>query len=59
MTKDKMVKLVKYQVELKEKISGVVPPKHTGHPETYKKFLQHELKMVTNALDAAKLVEVK
>lgn len=59
MTKDKMVKLVKYQVELKDKLSGAVPPKHTGHPETYKKFLQHELKMVTSALDAAKLTDVK
>ena len=51
MAKDKMSNLVTYQQELKYKLTGPVPTKHTNHPETYKAFLKNELRIVESKLD--------
>lgn len=56
MTKDKLIKLTKYQSEIKDKLSSTsVPEKHKGHPESYKGFLKNELRLVTNQIEAGKL----
>lgn len=59
MTKQKLTNLLKYQDELKNKLSSVlVPAKHVGHPESYKLYLTNELRAVTATLDAAKLESI-
>lgn len=54
MAKDKMSNLVTYQQELKYKLTGPVPTKHTNHPETYKAFLKNELRIVEAKIEQLK-----
>jgi len=54
MAKDKLSNLVTYQQELKYKLTGPVPSKHTNHPETYKAFLKNELRIVESKIEQLK-----
>lgn len=55
LTKEKLANLVKYQSQLKDRLSAPTPEKHIGHPKTYKQFLERELKTVTSQLEAHRL----
>jgi len=55
MAKDKMFNLVTYQSELKSKLTSAVSEKHKNNPETYKAFLNNELRIVNNKIEALKL----
>lgn len=55
MSKDKVNKLQKYADDIKSRLSSAVPEKHKNHPDTYKRFLDNELKTVTSQLDRLKL----
>lgn len=59
MTKNKLMKLIKYQSDLKDKITLGVPHAKRGTPATHKEFLANELRMVTLQIDAAKEIGVK
>lgn len=59
MTKEKVVSLNKYVQDIKNRLTSPVPPKHSGHPDTYKRFLENELKSVISRLEAAKLEGTK
>ncbi len=60
MTKEKIVSLTKYQVQLKEKLSATTfPAKHKSRPLQYTQYLANELATVTRQLDDAKLEGVK
>lgn len=60
MTKDSLIKLVKYQTDVKLKLQSVtLPAKHANRPDSYKQFLERELKKVTTKIDTAQLTEVK
>lgn len=54
MTKEKMNSLIKYAQDLKNRLQSPVPPKHEGHPESYKAFLTNELVSVERSLEKAK-----
>lgn len=55
MAKDKLSNLVTYQQELKYKLSSSqVSSKHKDHPETYKAFLDNELRIVNNKIQQLK-----
>ena len=55
MTKEKLISLNKYVSDLQNRLSSPVPAKHKDHPETYKDFLKHEIKMVTDKLEQVRL----
>lgn len=57
MTKEKSEKLVKYQQDLKNRLTNSIPIKHKDHPTTYKQFLTRELEYVTNQLKEEVLVK--
>jgi hypothetical protein len=55
MTKEKLVSLTKYVLDLKAKLETAVPEKHKNNPTTYHNFLRNEIRMTTIKLEAAKL----
>lgn len=56
MTKDKLNKLIKYQSELKDKLTNPIPEKHKDNPASYKAFLNNELRLVTSKIEQGKLL---
>jgi len=59
MKKEKIVSLEKYLDHLKSRLKDEVPPKHKKHPNTFKQFLNNEIRIVSAALEKAKLESVK
>ncbi len=59
MSKEKIVSLNKYLGGLKERLISPTPVKHLGNPDTYRQFLEREIRAVQLKLDAAKLEGVK
>ena len=55
MTKEKMKSLKKYLGQLKDRKSGGIPDKHKDHPKTFHDFLDHEISMVKEKIEAAEL----
>jgi hypothetical protein len=56
MKLEKEKALKKYLENLKNRLSAKVPEKHESHPESYKQFLEREIKIVESALEKAKEV---
>lgn len=59
MNKDKLVSLIKYQAQLRDKLLSPIPFKHKDRIAVYKQFLNNELPIVTAQIEAAKLENVK
>lgn len=59
VSKEKLISLNKYLSSLKDKLSSPTPEKHKDHPETYKQFLEREIRAVGLKLEAAKIDGVK
>ena len=59
MTKDKIGKLTIYLVGLQARLLDPVPKKHENHPETYKNFLEREIRVVSKQLEEARLEDAK
>lgn len=59
MTKAKLVKLLKYQSELKDKLANPQTHAKRGNLETYKQFLKNELQTVGVTIETAKENGVK
>lgn len=55
MTKEKLVKLERYLLNMQQKLESGIPAKHQGHPETYTRFLRNEIASVKATLEQAKL----
>ncbi len=55
MTKVKKEALTKYLIGLKARLQEKVPSKHQGHPKTFIAFLNREIKVVSDQLDADRL----
>lgn len=55
MTKEKIVSLTKYLNEMKNKLDSSIPEKWAHSPESYKNFLQREVRLTAKKLDDAKL----
>jgi hypothetical protein len=55
MNNEKLITLSKYLEDLKNRLSGAVPPKHANHPETYKNFLRNEISAANKKLEEIKL----
>jgi len=55
MTKEKVLSLEKYLELCKSKKTSAIPLKHKGHPESYLRFLDNEIRMVSIKLEAVKL----
>lgn len=52
---DKSKNAVVYQTKIKDLLAAkVLPEKHQGHPESYKQFLENELRIVTNQIEKVK-----
>lgn len=50
MTPEKRKKLVVYLESLKSRLSSPVPDKHKHAPDTFKRYLEREIRCVENAL---------
>ena len=48
----KIPTLTKYAAELKAKLADNVPEKHKNRPDSYKEYLERELKRTTTTLEA-------
>lgn len=55
MTRQKLVNLNKYLIDLKNRLEAPTPSKHEGHPESYKQYLKREIQTVESTLEQAKL----
>ena len=54
MAKDKLSNLVTYQQELKYKLTGPVPSKHTNHPELTRRFSRTNFELSNLKLNSLK-----
>lgn len=54
MNKEKLVNLLKYSEDLKNKLSSPVPAKHINHPESYKLFLKNEIRLADKKITSLK-----
>lgn len=54
MTKEKLVSLKRYLDHLTNRLSSPTPEKHQSHPQTYKAFLENEIRLVSSQLEKAK-----
>jgi hypothetical protein len=55
MTKDKFESLTKYLAKLTDRLSSPIPEKHKNNPDTFKSFLNREIRVVKEQLEQAKL----
>lgn len=55
MSKEAIQRLTKYQADIKSKLDSEVPSKHAHRVDSYKAFLNKELKMVTKKIDDLKM----
>lgn len=55
ISKEKMKSLRKYLSALKDRKTSELPEKHKNHPKTFHAFLDHEIKMVKEKIEAAEL----
>lgn len=55
MNKEKLMSLIKYQTQLKDRLVSDIPAKHTRRPDSFKQFLKNELETVSVKIEAAKL----
>jgi len=56
MTKERLNDLESYKEFIKGRMSSDVPDKHKRHPETFKAYLKHELRLVEEKIQKIKLV---
>lgn len=54
MNKETLGKLQKYAEHLKSRQESALPEKHKHRPDTYKQFLERELKVVNAKIDQIK-----
>lgn len=54
MNKELITRLVKYAEDIKGKLLSGVPAKHLANPETYRRYLENELRLVTSNIDKEK-----
>lgn len=56
MSKEKLIRLTKYQSDVKSRLSESTPSKkQSNRPKEYKQFLERELSTVTNKIEALKV----
>lgn len=55
MDKNKLISLMKYQSDLKSRLTDALPKKHLNRETTYKAFLNNELRIVSSQIEQAKL----
>lgn len=55
LSKEKTASLVKYQVQLKDKLASTTPAKHVHRDASYRQYLERELSAVTATIEAAKM----
>jgi len=54
MNNDKLKRLIKYKSSIENSLSSPVPPKHVGHPASYKAFLENELSAINTKVEELK-----
>lgn len=59
MTKDKLQSLTKYAADMKTRLVSAIPYKWSHCPETYKAFLERELRLTNLKIEAAKFSGVE
>lgn len=58
MNREKLASLLRYEQDLKNKLSDPTPDKHSGHAVAYQAYLKNELRLVQATIEKLKL-EVK
>lgn len=55
MTREKLLSLSKYVVDMQNKLDSIIPEKHKHRVEEYKEFLRREIRIHKMKLDEEKM----